>query len=76
MKNTNTTKKVLKPEIKERIVNAAKFMLFTITVLMGFWAIYAIVWYLLGLPINTVATCLLFIQAVVSDCMFYKWLAE
>lgn len=64
------------PKIKERIVNALKFLSFTIIMIMGFWLIFYTGWITIGLPQNTVALWLTFIQALVSECLYIKWISN
>ena len=62
------------PKAKECVVAASKFIIFSVVMVMGFWTLYVILWHILGLPITDIATWLLFVQAVVSQVLFCKWL--
>lgn len=75
MKNTNVKEvnKINWKEVKNKICNVLKFLVFVTVTYVGFWAIFGIVWYLLGFPVNTIATVLLGIQALVSEIMFFRW---
>lgn len=64
------------PNTKERIVEACKFILTTVVTLMGFWVIYSIIWMRLGFNMNNIALWLLFGQSVVSEIIFFRWLAN
>lgn len=62
------------PEIKERIINTIKFMIFTTTGVMGFWLIYMIIWFAIGLPQTNWAIWLLLALAFGSEYGFVTWL--
>lgn len=79
MKNNNKMFKKLKeslPIIAERLENASKFILMTVVMIMGFWAIYAILWMLFGFPITRNALWILFAQSVLSECLYLKWVSK
>ena len=64
------------PATKERIVNACKFTLTAVVMVMGFWVIYSIIWMRLGFPMNNLALWLLFGQSVISEIIFFRWLSN
>ena len=64
------------PKTKERIVNACKFILTVVIMVMGFWVIYSIIWMRLGFNMNNIALCLLFVQSVISEIIFFWWLSN
>lgn len=64
------------PKTKERIVNACKFILTAVIMVMGFWVIYSIIWMRLGFPMNNIALWLLFGQSVISEIIFFRWLSN
>ena len=70
MKKVNWTK------IRDRIINIIRFVIFTVVMLVGFWAVYVALWKVLGFPVTTNALWVLFIQAVVSETMFIKWFSK
>lgn len=75
MKNTNAdVKKINWNKVGEKILAALRFLVFSIVMLMGFWTIYVILWHVLGFQCNTTAMWLLFIQAIISELAFFKWL--
>lgn len=72
----NTKRKINWPAIKERIVNAIKYVIFTTVMVMGFWLIYGMLWNLLSFPATTAAMWLLFAQALISEHIFIRWLTK
>lgn len=60
-------------KIKTYINNAARIIIFSLVMLVGFWTVYLMLWNALGFPITTNAVLLLLIQAVISETMFIKW---
>ena len=62
--------------IKKYINNAARIIIFSVVMLVGFWTVYLMLWNALGFPITTNAVLLLLIQAVISETMFIKWFNE
>ena len=70
----NKKRKINWADIKDRILKALKFTVFTVVMIMGFWLLYTMVWYRLGFPLTDAAQWLLFVQAIVSEVFFLKWL--
>lgn len=70
MKKVNWTK------IRDRIINIIRFIIFTVVMLVGFWAVYVVLWKILGFPVTNNALWVLFIQAVISETMFIKWFSK
>lgn len=64
------------PKTKKRIVNACKFILTAVVMVMGFWVIYSIIWMRLGFNMNNIALWLLFVQSVISEIIFFRWLSN
>lgn len=60
-------------KIKTYINNAARIIIFSLVMLVGFWTVYLMLWNALGFPITTNAVLLLLIQALISETMFIKW---
>lgn len=69
-------KKVNWSKIKDRIVNIIRFVIFTVVMLVGFWAVYLVLWKALGFPVTNNALWVLFIQAVISETLFIKWFSK
>ena len=60
-------------KIKTYINNAARIIIFSVVMLVGFWTVYLMLWNALGFPITTNAVLLLLIQAVISETIYIKW---
>ncbi len=69
-------KKVNWSKVKDRIINIIRFVIFTVVMLVGFWAVYLVLWKALGFPVTDNALWVLFIQAVISETMFIKWFSK
>lgn len=61
-------------EIKKRIISGLKFMIFSVTTVMGFWLIYAMIYFSIGLPETKLGLWILFGLAALSEWLFAKWL--
>ena len=70
MKKVNWTK------VRDRIINIIRFIIFTVVMLVGFWAVYVVLWKVLGFPVTNNALWVLFIQAVISETLFIKWFSK
>jgi hypothetical protein len=69
-------KKVNWSKVKDRIINIIRFIIFTVVMLVGFWAVYVVAWKALGFTVNDTALWLLFVQAIISETMFIKWFSK
>lgn len=69
-------KKVNWSKVKDRIINIIRFIIFTVVMLVGFWAVYVVLWKALGFPLTNNALWVLFVQAVISETMFIKWFSK
>lgn len=70
MKKVNWTK------VRDRIINIIRFIIFTVVMLVGFWAVYVVLWKILGFPVTNTAMWVLLIQAIISETMFIKWFSK
>lgn len=70
MKKVNWTK------VRDRIINIIRFIIFTVVMLVGFWAVYVVLWKALGFPVTNNASWVLFVQAVISETLFIKWFSK
>ena len=70
MKKVNWTK------VRDRIINIIRFIISTVVMLVGFWAVYVALWKVLGFPVTNNALWVLFVQAVISETMFIKWFSK
>lgn len=69
-------KKVNWSKVKDRIINIIRFIIFTVVMLVGFWAVYVVLWKVLGFPVTNNALWVLFVQAVISETLFIKWFSK
>lgn len=69
-------KKVNWSKVKDRIINIIRFIIFTVVMLVGFWAVYVVLWKALGFPLTNNALWVLFVQAVISETLFIKWFSK
>lgn len=69
-------KKVNWSKVKDRIINITRFIIFTVVMLVGFWAVYVVLWKALGFPVTNNALWVLFVQAVISETLFIKWFSK
>ena len=69
-------KKVNWNKVRDRIINIIRFIIFTVVMLVGFWAVYVVLWKVLGFPVTNNALWVLFIQAVISETLFIKWFSK
>lgn len=69
-------KKVNWSKVKDKIINIIRFIIFTVVMLVGFWAVYVVLWKVLGFPVTNNALWVLFIQAVISETLFIKWFSK
>ena len=61
-------------EILKQVVKALKIIIFSVVMIMGFWLIYGMIWFALGLPEVNWGMWLLSILAMVSARLFLWWL--
>ena len=47
-----------------------------VVMLVGFWAVYVVLWKALGFPVTNNALWVLFVQAVISETLFIKWFSK
>lgn len=60
----------------EKIVEALKFISCVFVMTMGFWIIYTIAWFAIGLPETNWAMWLLFALAMLSEFLYVKWISN
>lgn len=68
--------KELWSKAKYQVIDIIKFLIFTITGIMGFWAIYGMIWIANGLPTSNQVMWVLFALAMASEWFFFKWLTR
>lgn len=64
------------PKIKDRLINALKFNILVLTMIMGIWFILAILWFSIGLPQTTWAMWILFALSVIAEWLYIKWVSN
>ena len=64
------------PKIKDRLINALKFNILVLTMIMGIWLILAILWFSIGLPQATWAMWILFALSVIAEWFYIKWVSN
>jgi hypothetical protein len=62
--------------MNDKIIDFIKFFLLLFTMVMGFFFIYAFVWFAIGLPITQWTTVLLIALAMLSVYGYYRWIEE
>ena len=62
--------------MRNKIFDALKFLIWTHTMIMGFFFTYWLVWTALGLPRPTWALVLLFAVAVLTEYGYCRWIRE
>lgn len=81
MKKENVNKKETNikeswQNFKERVDNVLRFVVLSVTMLMGFWLIYLMLLNTLGFTINNTTLWLLFGQSLISEWLYFKWVAN
>ncbi len=62
--------------MKDNIVNGLKIIVLLLAMIMGFWIIYAFVWYAVGLPLTDWALWLLLAIAGLTEYGYCRWIRE
>ena len=63
-------------DVRETIANYIKFIIFLLVTLIGFCAIYAMIWICVGLPINRLASLIIVAISALSEWGYVSWLAN
>lgn len=61
-------------EILKKVVAAIKIIIFSVVMIMGFWLIYGMIWFALGLPEVNWGMWLLAVLSMISARLFLRWL--
>lgn len=64
------------PEIKETIINYIKFHMLAILMSIGFWFVYTLIWFGVGLPQTNWAMLVTCILALVSEYLYLRWVTK
>ena len=62
--------------MKDNIINALKIFLFLFVMTMGFYLIYAYIWFIVGLPLSNWALLLLLAVAGLTEYGYFRWICE
>lgn len=62
--------------MKDKIINFLKFFLLIFVMTMGFFLIYGLAWFAIGLPQTDWAIYSLFALAGLSEYGYYRWIRE
>ena len=63
-------------DVRETITNYIKFIIFLLVTLIGFFTIYAIIWVCVGLPVNWLASIIIFEISGLSEWGDVLWLTH
>ena len=63
-------------DVREKIENYIKFIIFLLLTLIGFFTIYAMIWVFIGFPINRFATLIVVAVSGLSEWGYVSWLAN
>lgn len=62
--------------MKDNIINFLKVFLLVFSMTMGFYLIYAYIWFIVGLPLTNWAMWLLSAVAGLTEYGYYRWIRE
>ena len=62
--------------MREKIDNFMRLFVLLSTMIMGFFFVYAVIWFAVGLPQTNWALALLMALAVLSEYGYYLWIRE
>lgn len=63
-------------DVREKIANYIKFIIFLLVTLVGFFTIYAMIWVCVGLPVNRWASLIIVAISALSEWGYVSWLAN
>ena len=63
-------------EIKDRVLMAIKLHFLILTMSIGIWFSYAMLYMLCGFPLTNLALWLIFIAALLTELAYLKWLTD
>ncbi len=63
-------------DVRKKIVNNIKFIIFLLVTLTGFFTIYAMIWVCVGLPVNWLASLIIVLISALSEWGYVSWLAN
>ena len=63
-------------DVRETIANYIKFIIFLFVTFIGFFTIYAMIWYFVGLPIDWWASLIIVAVSSLSEWGYISWLTH
>ena len=63
-------------DVREKIVNYIKFIIFPFVMFIGFFTIYAMIWVCVGLPVNWLASIVIVAISALSEWRYVSWLMK
>ena len=63
-------------DVREKVANYIKFIIFLLVTLVGFFIIYAMIWLFVGLPVNRLASIIIVAISALSEWGYVSWLAN
>lgn len=63
-------------DVREKIANYIKFIIFLMVTLIGFFTIYAMIWVGVGFPIDWWASIIIVAISAASEWGYVSWLAN
>jgi hypothetical protein len=63
-------------EIKETIINYIKFHMLAILMSIGFWFVYTLIWFGVGLPQTDWALLVTLVLAFISEYIYIRWVTK
>ena len=61
-------------DVREKLVNYIKFIIFLLVTLIGFFTIYTVIWVGVGLPVNWFASIIIVAISALSEWGYVSWL--
>lgn len=62
--------------MRDNIINFLKLFVLLFSMTMGFYLIYAFIWFIVGLPLTNLALWLLLAVAGLTEYGYYRWVRE
>ena len=62
--------------IREKIEDYIKFIIFIFVTFIGFFTIYAIIWVCVRLPVNWLASLIVVVISILSEWGYISWLSN
>ena len=62
--------------VREKIEDYIKFIIFIFVTFIGFFTIYAIIWVCVRLPVNWLASLIVVVISIFSEWGYISWLSN